>query len=1006
MSKKNWKSEQIGSPLHLKQLRIPKPNKISFRTIRYSRKLNQPIISDFPEDNIIKNKVKGESILENAFMVLCEQEARIIEYLPQAVAKNKVGMFQPLPYTRLDGVEETWTPDFSIIWSNRKPWVVEVKRVKEIMENWEKLSHKFEQAEVYCQANGWEFYVFTDANDSQSFRVDNLVDLESQLQFATKDCKKVLLSCFKEKSSWTVKELQEKLEPEAYSKEEVLASTFSLIYFDKLFINLDEELTLETLITTDARLLVPLDEWLSQFDWKRLKKPEGFSIVDENQLTLKQREKFRRDTAIVKAYSEGVHPKEICRKYGIKSIQTVYNLWERSENGSKLTNLLRKKEPGSGRPKHTLFEIQDQSTKTVFFSDPHFEKIISQYESPLRPDKDECWRSFLRLKRAWAYEHGLTKKPNASFRALREAFRDARRTFPSKDIFLNELDRYHQEFLERVLRRREGIKRATKLLRNVTSSTPYMNYIGQICEIDHTPADILGVIPLSIYHELKLLEKKAKAKPYYMDKAIITVVIDLHTRVILGYAFRYRRESRETTFLALRRTVVGNINPFLDEDEQKNSSTAEKILRAFKGLVSEEKLQKIVKEFDQWGGLRELADWWDSLQVLPRILHTDNGRDFQSKDVENWGYKYHVKFAFRPIGGANYGGHVERVLGTLNRRAFHSIPGTTKGRPSKRGDYPSEKLAVLTYEEMEAIFLLTVLLYHVTPHKGLGGIPPIEAWRRAIQQGNNLSSLRTKGELQDFVLHALPTETKSYSDNKGIHLNTLVYNYEAQPGEPQDKSWIEIYNKGDKLEVRTDSSDIRFVWWWNSQLGRPIRIWTTKIRIKDREYSGNKLKRLGPISKAAWDDIRTDNKARMGLVRAELYEETVASAENVLFTVKEEIPKTKKEQEQYFQKKMREIEVQRVATIELQETAGLLSERLPEQITDLSRGITSGEEQERIGEIAEQEDEEEIELPEPQILPTIDNTAPGITSSLKKVEKEAEEVDLPPAKILPTSDER
>ncbi len=112
------------------------------------------------------------------------------------------------------------------------------------------------------------------------------------------------------------------------------------------------------------------------------------------------------------------------------------------------------------------------------------------------------------------------------------------------------------------------------------------------------------------------------------------------------------------------------------------------------GLLTHDDYNMIKREFDPEDdslSLRKVADWWDNIKVLPRVLHTDNGSAFQSKAFLEWGKTYGIKFHFRPVGGANYGGHIERLLRTLNTQAFHSVPGTTKGSIQKRGDYKSEK---------------------------------------------------------------------------------------------------------------------------------------------------------------------------------------------------------------------------------------------------------------------------------------------------------------------------
>ena len=915
-----------ANKMKLKQLREPRPNKTSFRTIYYSTKQklsNKKYIIDFSEDNFITTRQIGESLLENALIHLIEHEPDVIEYLNQSVPQNTEGEFKPLNYIRNDGISEEWIPDFSVLWRHRKPMIIEVKPLVAIMKDRKKLINKWKQAEELAKINNWDFYVFTDLFKTKSFRVDNINDLESQLIFATKRCQDIIKSKFTESHKfWTITELQESLHPLGFSKSEVLASTFNLIYYNDLFIDFDREFTVNTPISSSSALYIPLDQWLLKFDWKKVNDDhKELTIFDHNLLSKKQLYRYKKNKAIIKAYKNGTKIKEIMQKYEV-SKTTIYRLWEKSEYGLNFSALLRKE--GSGRPKQILFTINENHK--VIFLDDQFKEAISYFERPEKPEKDDCWRKYLHLKRDLAYNNGLISSWGVPQFQLRKIFKD----LPKKELFMRELNRYIGEFPKRVATLREGYKKATKQFRNVTGSTPFMNYIGQICQIDHTPSDIIGIVPLSIYFEMEQKRMGQKIRSQYMDRAVITTVMDLHTRVILGYAFRYRKASIESTFLAIRRTILGNINPLASEDEQKKMSSAEKILKVLKGMhhtkiLPLEVFNKIKKEFDSVdnsSGLRAVADWWDQIRVLPRVLHADNGKDFQSHDVLNWGEKFGVKFYFRPVGGANYGGHVERLLKTLNKQAFHSLPGTTKGSIKERGDYKSEKMAILSFEQMEAIFLLAMLRYHIKVHKTLG-IPPMEAWKRAINRGDNLSSFQTKEEIINFAFNTLRSKELSYSKNQGVSINNIKYNYAAI--DKNDKSWAESFKNGDKINIRYDSTDIRFIWWWNPRLKKPVRIWGTKIIIGNKEFGKNQLMRLHPISLLAYKEIQDTKIGNILNDLINIYEPLEYSFDSILFSIKDALPRNSKDRNKLKSKIIKKLEVERIGERETQETSIVLT---------------------------------------------------------------------------------
>ncbi|MHA2298088.1 MAG: TnsA endonuclease N-terminal domain-containing protein [Candidatus Hodarchaeales archaeon] len=105
-------------------------------------------------DHLVESR-KGESLLEMRLNVLQEHEKKVLAYDYQAVPENKKGKFEKLSYLTKDNVQEEWTPDVAVIWSHREPWIIEVKTLKEIRDNYDKLSNKFKQAEEWARKNGW-----------------------------------------------------------------------------------------------------------------------------------------------------------------------------------------------------------------------------------------------------------------------------------------------------------------------------------------------------------------------------------------------------------------------------------------------------------------------------------------------------------------------------------------------------------------------------------------------------------------------------------------------------------------------------------------------------------------------------------------------------------------------------------------------------------------------------------------------------------------------------------
>lgn len=83
---------------------------------------------------------------------------------------------------------------------------------------------------------------------------------------------------------------------------------------------------------------------------------------------------------------------------------------------------------------------------------------------------------------------------------------------------------------------------------------------------------------------------------------------------------------------------------------------------------------------------------------FPRYC-TWNAAEFHSVALKRGCERYGIRLEYRPPGRPQFGGHIERYLGTLMRR-IHGLPGTTMSNPVHRGKYPSEAKASMTIAEL------------------------------------------------------------------------------------------------------------------------------------------------------------------------------------------------------------------------------------------------------------------------------------------------------------------
>ena len=87
---------------------------------------------------------------------------------------------------------------------------------------------------------------------------------------------------------------------------------------------------------------------------------------------------------------------------------------------------------------------------------------------------------------------------------------------------------------------------------------------------------------------------------------------------------------------------------------------------------------------------------------------------------------------FQPkAGDAAARGTLERWFRTLNRQALLSLTGRTWGSPAEKGDYDAEKEASIVFHQAAELLMRYVVdVFHNTPHEGLNGETPRNAWLR------------------------------------------------------------------------------------------------------------------------------------------------------------------------------------------------------------------------------------------------------------------------------------
>lgn len=173
---------------------------------------------------------------------------------------------------------------------------------------------------------------------------------------------------------------------------------------------------------------------------------------------------------------------------------------------------------------------------------------------------------------------------------------------------------------------------------------------------------------------------------------------------------------------------------------------------------------------DNWlmrTGLTEEYQW--PMCGLPRLVHSDRAGEFRSQAFTRALKNQGVHTFLRPAGRPHWGGHIERLVGTVMGEC-RVLPGATYNSPAARGDYDSKKSARLTVDELELWMAHQILgRYHNTVHSALG-VTPLEAWQ-AKTAGREP---QLPVDIESFRLDLLPETVRTMS-RYGISLFNEQY---------------------------------------------------------------------------------------------------------------------------------------------------------------------------------------------------------------------------------------
>jgi putative transposase len=283
---------------------------------------------------------------------------------------------------------------------------------------------------------------------------------------------------------------------------------------------------------------------------------------------------------------------------------------------------------------------------------------------------------------------------------------------PSYGTVLRRLRAYDPHTL---VAKREGYQRARERFRPLRTP-PTISWPLELVQIDHTLVDIVVVDELA---------RKPIGRPW------VTLAIDIATRAVLGFHLSLAAPNSTSVALTLSMSM----------------------------LPKDEVLSHIGTSL-RW-----------PMQGLPQRIHVDNAREFHSKALQRGCEEYGVELNWRPVHRAHFGGHIERLIGTMMGEV-HLLPGTTFSSVAERGQYDSSKRALLTLTELEEWLTLQICgIYHRTRHHSTK-VTPMAAWEKAIHHRPSL--VRGPQNPKQLYIDFLPFKSRKVR-REGLRMFNIFY---------------------------------------------------------------------------------------------------------------------------------------------------------------------------------------------------------------------------------------
>lgn len=362
------------------------------------------------------------------------------------------------------------------------------------------------------------------------------------------------------------------------------------------------------------------------------------------------------------------------------------------------------------------------------------------------------------------YLHKQKLTPKQVYFEIKRRCNNAKVKIPHENTVRNRIKELSDK---EVIKMRESRRHGERLYRNTDGAFPAGKQPLEVVQIDHTPVDLIIV-------------DEQYRKP--IGRPFLTLAIDVYSRMIVGFYISLEEPSYFSASQCISQLILSKEN-VLKEHNVEGS-------------------------WPVWG--------------IPKVIHMDNGAEFRSEDLQLACENFGISIEWRPVARPQFGAHIERLIGT-SMQEVHRLPGTTFSNIQQRGEYNSEKEAIMTLSEFEQWYCEYVVnVYNKRKHSMIDMTPEqkyeIGIFGDEYTMGRGLPE---KIEDEEFLkLSFLPTEKRTIQQT-GVSIDKIHYYHDVL------RKWIKAKdenNKGRKFIFKIDPRDISSIWFFDPEIKEFFKI--------------------------------------------------------------------------------------------------------------------------------------------------------------------------------------